>query len=229
VIRLQNAQRQRDMREKELLLDAGKSRLKALRAQINPHFLFNALNAIASFTKTDPERAEKMVELLSEIFRYTLQYSEREWVKLSDELDFIAAYLEVERARFGRRLSTEISMEVETSGMLIPAMVVQTLVENAVKHGVSKMKKRGVIRISSVTDGTKLWVMVRDNGPGLEDESPKNGPEAETGTGMGLTNIRNRLRGYFGEDFELTIQRIGIETEAQMVIPAVERAKQLVR
>jgi len=222
VIRLQETQRQRALREKELLLDASKSRLKALRAQVNPHFLFNALNAIASFTKTDPDRAEKTVELLSEVFRYTLKYSEKEWVKLEEELDFIASYLEVEKARFGSRLSTEISMEVETAGMLIPAMTVQTLVENAVKHGVSKLKKRGRIRITSVTDGTKLWITVCDNGPGFESGSPS-GLGSRSGTGLGLINIRNRLNGYFGDNAEFRIRRIGTETEAQITIPVVEQ------
>jgi len=227
VMRLQNAQRKRDIREKELLLDASKSRLKALRAQINPHFLFNALNAIASFTKTDPDRAETTVELLSEIFRYTLKYSEREWVKLSDELEFISAYLEVEKARFGKRLSTEISMEAETAELLIPAMIVQTLVENAFKHGVSKLKNQGFIKISSVTDGTKLWITVCDNGPGFEDDMLGPDPEHRSGTGMGLQNIQNRIKGYFGTDGGFSIRREGQWTEARIMIPVVEQATQV--
>jgi signal transduction histidine kinase len=228
LIRLQEDRRVREIREQELLLDASKSRLKALRAQINPHFLFNALNAIASFTKTDPDKAEKTVELLSEIFRYTLQYSEREWVRLEEELDFISAYLEVEQARFGDRLSAEISMEVETGGMLIPAMIVQTLAENAVKHGISRVKKRGLIKISSVTDGTKLWITVWDNGPGFEsglDTSLENKP----GVGMGLTNVRNRLRGYFGEKAEFSLIRDETGVLAQVMIPVVNDVKSWVK
>jgi len=225
VIRLQEDRREREIREKELLLDASKSRLKALRAQINPHFLFNALNAIASFTKTDPDKAEKTVELLSEIFRYTLQYSEREWVRLEEELDFISAYLEVEKARFGDRLSAEISMEVETGGMLIPAMIVQTLAENAVKHGISRVKEGGRITISSVTDGTKLWITVWDNGPGFEGGIEVDS-ENKPATGVGLTNIQNRLSGYFGEEAEFSFKRAGTGTEAQIMIPVVEQVKQ---
>ena len=195
------------------MLDASQSRLKALRAQINPHFLFNALNAIASFTKTDPQKAERIVELLSEVFRYTLHYSEREWVRLEDELDFISAYLEVEEARFGDRLSADISMEVETGSFLIPSMIVQTLVENAVKHGISGVKNKGKIKISTVTDGTKLWITVWDNGPGYEpgkDSAKMN----STSAGVGLENIRNRLNGYFGGQAELSFNNVEIGTEA---------------
>ena len=226
--RLQEDRRQREVREKELLLDASKSRLKALRAQINPHFLFNALNAIATFTRTDPDKAEKTIELLSEVFRYTLQYSEKEWVRLVDELDFITAYLEVEEARFGRRLSAEISMEVETGTLLIPAMIVQTLVENAVKHGVSKLKRQGKIRISSATDGSRLWITVRDNGPGFDEQ--KEVIEGErASSGMGLENIRNRLSGYFGNDAELVLSRDGEITEARITVPVVDQVKKQTR
>ena len=228
LIRLQDDRRVREKREQELLLDASKSRLKALRAQINPHFLFNALNAIASFTKTDPARAEKTVELLSEIFRYTLYYSDREWVRLEEELDFISAYLEVEEARFGDRLSAEISMEVETGSFLIPSMIVQTLVENAVKHGISRVKRNGEIKISSVTDGTKLWITVWDNGPGFEEGSELD-QKNKTGTGVGLANIRNRLNGYFGEQAEFSFKHVEDGTEAQIVIPVVEQARQLLK
>ena len=226
--RLQEDRRQREVREKELLLDASKSRLKALRAQINPHFLFNALNAIATFTRTDPDKAEKTIELLSEVFRYTLQYSEKEWVRLVDELDFITAYLEVEEARFGRRLSAEISMEVETGTLLIPAMIVQTLVENAVKHGVSKLKRQGEIKISSATDGSRLWITVRDNGPGFDEQ--KEVIEGErASSGMGLENIRNRLSGYFGNDAELVLSRDGDITEARITVPVVDQVKKQTR
>ncbi len=228
LIRLQEERRTREMREQELLLDASRSRLKALRAQVNPHFLFNALNAIASFTKTNPARAEKTVELLSEVFRYTLQHSEKEWVRLEDELDFISAYLEVEEARFGDRLSAEISMEVETGSFLIPSMIVQTLVENAVKHGISRVKRKGEIKIASVTDGTKLWITVWDNGPGFE-ESLKLNQKNIPGTGVGLANIKNRLSGYFGEQAQFSFKQVEIGTEAQIVIPVVEQSRPLMK
>lgn len=169
---------------------ARRRRLKALRAQINPHFLFNALNAIAGWIPRDPARAEHTVERLAEVFRYTLRGSETEWVRLSEEIEFARAYLDVEKARFGERLAVEVNVGEGTGEARVPAMIVQTLVENAVKHGVARRRAGGRVSILSNRDGSKLHIEVRDDGPGF--------PPAAVGPGFGLRSVRERLAGYYG-------------------------------
>ena len=115
---------------RELALEASRSELKALRAQIRPHFLFNALNAIAGLIHKDPLRADRTIERLAEVFRYTLRGSEREWAVLEHELEFARSYLEVEQARFGRRLAFRIDVGEGAGALHVPTMMVQTLVEN---------------------------------------------------------------------------------------------------
>ena len=122
---------------------ASRAELKALRAQINPHFLFNALNAIAGLIHTRPELAEETVEQLAEVFRYTLRKSEKEWVRLDEELEFVAAYLRVEEARFGERLRGGGVGGCRRRGDAVPAMSIQPLVENAIKHGTSTVEGPG--------------------------------------------------------------------------------------
>jgi signal transduction histidine kinase len=203
-IRLQLRKQEQEKREQQLVLEASRSELKALRAQINPHFLFNALNVIASLTHRDPDRAEAVVEELAEVFRYTLSRSEQEWVRLEDELGFVRAYLSVEKARFGDRLQVEVQADAAAEQCLIPAMIVQTLVENAIKHGVSAVRAGGCIRISAGLVGDRLHLAVADNGPGIDhngEASPRKG------AGYGLKNVRSRLAGYFGESASLEVAR----------------------
>ncbi|UCF36291.1 MAG: histidine kinase [Acidobacteriota bacterium] len=221
-VTLQQRKQEQEKREQELVLDASRSELKALRAQINPHFLFNALNAIATLTHRDPDRAEETVEQLAEVFRYTLRRSEEEWVRVEDEVEFIRSYLQVEKARFGDRLTVQIEVDPEVEGYLVPTMMVQTLVENAVKHGVSVVKEGAVIRISARATGDSLLIDVMDNGPGV---SPRSSTSRESGSARyGLVNIQTRLEGYYGErgSFELlrdenrfTIARIRIPMSAR--------------
>ncbi len=177
-------------REEELRFLAGRAELKALRAQINPHFLFNALNAIAGLIHEKPALAEETVERLAEVFRYTLRKSEREWARLDEEMEFVAAYLSVEQARFGERLRVEIDIDAAVRGDHIPAISIQPLVENAIKHGVSAVERRGQVRIRAHRDGGRLNVEVVDNGPGF-------GPVPNPG--HGLRNVADRLRGYYGD------------------------------
>ncbi len=219
-VRLQQKKQEQEKREQELILDASRSELKALRAQVNPHFLFNALNVIASLTHRDPDRAEATVEQLAEVFRYTLRRSEEEWVRLEDEIDFIKAYVEVEKARFGERLQVEIDLDLAARDQAIPTMVVQTLVENAVKHGVAAV--RGAARLgvrARVLEGV-VEVEVSDSGPG--SAVPTGSPSNRQGSGYGLRNVRRRLEGYFGGRASLVISRDAVRglTVALLRIPA---------
>jgi signal transduction histidine kinase len=205
-LRLQARKQEQEKREQELILNASRSELKALRAQINPHFLFNALNAIAGLIHRDPERAEETVESLAEVFRYTLRRSESEWVLLKDELEFIEAYLEIERARFGDRLSVSLKIEENTRDCRIPAMLIQTIVENAIKHGVASVRGPGIVTVKTGRSDNRLQIEVWDNGPGFDLDSLPGPGEARVG-GYGLRNVRQRLEGYFGEGARLTVAR----------------------
>jgi hypothetical protein len=176
-------------REHHLRLLAGRAELRALRAQINPHFLFNALNAIAGLIHDRPALAEETVEHLAEVFRYTLRKSEREWARLDEEIEFVSSYLQIEQARFGDRLHVSIEIDAAVRHEQIPAMTVQPLVENAIKHGVSVVERRGDIRIRAWDHDGRLMIEVFDNGPGFASSN---------GEGHGLRNIADRLRGYYG-------------------------------
>ena len=205
-IRLQQRRREQERNEQELRLSASRSELKALRAQINPHFLFNALNAIAGLIHKQPARAEETVEELAEVFRYTLKRSEKELVRLEEELDFVRAYLDVEKARFGDRLSVQLDVDDDAKGEMIPTMAVQTLVENAIKHGVSAIRGMGIIEIRAKRQGDCLCLSVLDNGPGPV-AAPQTDAPPEDGSGYGLRNLASRLKAHYGPLGSLSIRR----------------------
>jgi signal transduction histidine kinase len=220
-IRLQRKRQEQEQVATALRLQASHSELKALRAQINPHFLFNALNAIASLIHTDPRRADAAVEQLAEVFRYTLRRSDSEWAPLDQEVAFARAYLDVEQARFGERLSCSIDSDHRSPAPQVPSMLLQTLIENAVKHGVSQVFGRGRIHVRVRTTRDQVRVEVRDNGPG--PGAPAAGPRA--GQGFGLRSVRDRLAGHFGGRATLSLTRDDAagETVAIITMPVVTR------
>jgi signal transduction histidine kinase len=212
--RLREKKIEQERREKDLQILATRAELKALRAQINPHFLFNSLGAIAGLISRDASRARETVEQLAEVFRYTLCRSENEWVRLADEMDFVAAYLDVERSRFGARLKIEIAVEEAAQQFMVPAMVMQVLVENAVKHGVCSVPGAGIVRIRGECRAGRLLLEVRDNGNGFK---PGIRAPGANGAGFGLRNIEDRLHLYFGDRGALRIGR-----EDSMTVVAIE-------
>ncbi len=219
-VRLEERRRKQEHRERQLQIHASQSELKALRAQINPHFLFNALNAIAGLIHEAPERAEETVEQLAEVFRYTLRGSQQEWALLRDEMEFVRAYLEIEKARFGERLQVELRSDPGLSDWRVPTMMVQTLVENAVKHGISRVQGVGEISVSCRRHEGFAQIEVRDNGPG-QDVQPISEPSFG---GFGLQSIRERLEGYFGNQAQLDVLRDAHnnETVATILLPRSE-------
>jgi signal transduction histidine kinase len=210
-------QRQRhEEREQELRWLASRAELKALRAQINPHFLFNALNAIAGLIPDQPRLAEQTVERLAEVFRYTLRKSEKEWVRLDEEIEFVTAYLEVEQARFGDRLRVEFDIAANAAAVQVPAMSVQPIVENAIKHGASERETGGTVGIrASLENGDTLCVEVFDNGPGF----PAGFRLERAGGSHGLRNVRDRMHGYYGDAARLWWERSGDLTRVMLRIP----------
>ncbi len=218
IMELQRKRQEQETREQELTLQASRSHLKALRAQINPHFLFNALNVIASLVHRDPDRAEATVEQLAEVFRYTLSQSDQEWVRLSDEMEFIRSYLEVEKARFGEHLQIRFEVEPEVLEQAIPSMMVQTLVENAFKHGLSSVRGVGRIEIRAALRNGLVEIEVADNGPGVASPADQ---ERKRG-GYGLKNIASRLEGYYKGEATLNLARDEVRglTVARLSLPA---------
>lgn len=221
-LRLQRKRQEQDLIAQDLRLQSSKSELKALRAQINPHFLFNALNAIASLIHTDPARADEAVEQLAEVFRYTLRRSDSEWAPLDQELTFARAYLDVEQARFGQRLSCTIDSDHLPPAPSVPSMMLQTLLENAVKHGVSQSREAGRIDVLVRTTSGEVTIEVRNTGPGAT--APGRGQR--DGEGFGLHSVRERLKGHFGDTATFALFRdeaAGI-TIARITMPHVRMA-----
>jgi hypothetical protein len=200
-LRLQQRRHAEEQRGRELSLVASQAELKALRAQIDPHFLFNALNAIAGLLHADPATADRTIEKLADVFRYTLRRSGSEWALLEDEIEFVRAYLDVERARFGERLAVDIHVSPGARTARVPTMMLQTLVENAVKHGVSEVPGPARLGIDVCERHGRLEMTVTDNGPRFDAGS------AAAGGGYGLANIRQRLAGYYGDAAALTFSR----------------------
>ncbi len=203
-------------REQQLRTLAGRAELRALRAQINPHFLFNALNAIAGLIPDQPQLADETVEQLAQVFRYTLRRSEKEWVRLDEEVEFVAAYLRVEQARFGERLRVEFQVDAAAGAVQVPAMSVQPLIENAIKHGVSAVEGRGTVRLSARLVGGALTIEVFDNGPGFPASYSL---AAANGSGHGLRNVAERLRGYYGDSAHLAWESGAEGTRMLLRIP----------
>lgn len=211
--------REKERQEEQLCALAAEAELKALKAQIDPHFFFNTLNTIASLIHTDPERAEQTVERLAEMFRYVLNGSERRLVPLEDELAFVDGYLEIERARFGDRLRVTREVVPEALEVPIPSLILQPLAENAVRHGRgSDGSVELAIRVMS--RGGEVLVAIADKGPGMPS-----GYKIGTGRGVGLRNVDERLRRTYGLEDRLEIRTNEPHGTVVVVrIPAKERA-----
>lgn len=185
-----------ETRQRELADLAASAQLAALRAQINPHFLFNSLNSIAQLIHVDPDKAEVCVERLAEIFRYLLRRSEQEFVPLAEELAVAEAYLEIERARFGERLHVDLSVDSDSLRQRIPSLILQPLVENAVRHGLARKIGVGTVRIGAATKAGILTITVDDDGVGMSPATLATVFER----GVGLRNLRARLEHLYGSE-----------------------------
>jgi hypothetical protein len=223
-VRLREREALQGQRAQALELLASRSRLQALRAQVNPHFLFNALNAIAGLIHRDPELADRTVEQLAEVFRYTLRQSENEWAPFGEELTFVRAYLDVERARFGGRLNVIFDTDRAPAQAHVPALALQTLVENAVKHGVARTRGPATILVAAWADQATLVIDVADTGAGFVMDAPggRLPPSRESGR-FGLRSLQERLAGYFGHRAGLTWRREEGRTHVRLTLPLVER------
>ncbi len=198
-------------KEKLLMQKTLEANLTALRSQINPHFLFNTLNTISSLIHDSPDLAEEAVEHLAFIFRYTLKTSNEQFATLKDEMQLIQHYLDIEKIRFGKRLNIEIQIEECCLEYLIPSLVIQTLVENCIKHGISKLTKDGIIKIQFYKENHFLTGIIYDNGPGIKMENIYKG--------TGLSNILTRLDQIYEKKHEIHLENTGNGTQITIKIP----------
>ncbi|MFL6129559.1 MAG: sensor histidine kinase [Mycobacteriales bacterium] len=203
-------------------LDQSRARLvraevRALRAQISPHFVYNALTTIASFVRTDPERARELLLEFAEFTRYSFR-SHGEFTTLAEELRSIDRYLTLERARFGDRLEVRLQIAPEVLPVAVPFLGLQPLVENAVRHGLAAKTGVGTISIVAEDAGTACLISVEDDGVGMDPEVLRR--RAEGGGHVGLGNIDDRLRSVFGDEFGLVVETApGAGTKVSMRIP----------
>ncbi|MBW3703204.1 sensor histidine kinase [Streptomyces griseus] len=181
--------------------------IKALRAQISPHFIFNSLAAIASFVRTDPEQARELLLEFADFTRYSFR-KHGEFTTLADELDSIDQYLALVRARFGERLAVTLQVAPEVLPVALPFLCLQPLVENAVKHGLEGAVTRSRITISALDAGSEAEVVIEDDGTGMDPERLRQILRGEGGasTGIGLLNVDERLRQVYGDAYGLVIE-----------------------
>ena len=189
--------KQKEIENWKLKAELKDAELGILKAQINPHFLFNALNNIRSLISEDSDKARKMVSSLSNLLRYAIYHNEKNMVKVDDELSVVRHFLELESIQYEERLKYSFDVDEEAKELLIPPMIVQMMVENAVKHGISKNKQGGKIEIIIEMDGDYIDMMVYNDG-----KLHENGESSE---GIGITNIKKRIETYFGEEGQFTL------------------------
>jgi two-component system, LytTR family, sensor kinase len=204
----------------QLEAQLAEAKLAALNAQLNPHFLFNTLNAVSALVERDPRGVRRMIARLSELLRYTLDGGHDPEVVVSQEIAFLERYLEIMQIRFEDRLEIDVQVGDDARDALVPSLILQPLVENAVKHGVEKVSGTGRIEISAMRHDDRLVLSVGDNGPGRTKSD--NGDER----GVGLRNIRQRLEQLYGGAQSLTfLDRPGGGTIARIEMPFQSRAE----
>ena len=190
--------------------------LKALRAQINPHFLFNGLNAVASLAGSDPARARTMCVMLADFLRRSLALGGRREISLAEELDLAERYLEIERVRFGARLRVARDIDTDALRCSVPALLLQPLVENAVTHGIAHSIEGGTVRLTARRTAGRLEVAIENP---ADPERP-----ASRGQGLGLTNVRSRLASLHPGATRVEWREAQGRFRVELLLPAVERA-----
>ncbi len=192
--------REREVQAAALQTQLSEARLNVLKMQLNPHFLFNTLNMISSFAHSDPDRADAMISNLSDFLREALRQSGVQEVTLGAELELLRSYLDIMKARFDDRLSLDVDVDQDIREALVPHLILQPLVENAVTHGTARQVDPGRIRIAGRRQQDRLVLTIDDNGPGVSGQDD-GGP----GHGVGLANVSERLRTLYGDGQGLTL------------------------
>ena len=186
--------------------------LRALRAQIHPHFLFNSLNSINALIAARPEEARKLCVRLGDFLRASLTLGSREWIPLAQELALAEQLLSIERVRFGERLSHATRADDEARACLVPPLLLQTLVENAVTHGIAQRIEGGQVQIEAERRGAELWIAITNP---RDADAP-----TRSGTGIGLQNVKRRLAALHGQEAEVRVLPSDDAFRVELLIPA---------
>jgi two-component system LytT family sensor kinase len=189
-----------ELAQSSLKTQLAQARLRALKMQLHPHFLFNTLHSISSLVLEDPPKANSMIARLGDFLRLTLENSDQQLVSLKEETEFLRCYLEIEQVRFGDRLTLAFELEPQTLSVQVPHLILQPVVENAIQHAIAPRATRGHINIEAKRLNSLLRLEVRDNGPGIAS----NGDLLRT-EGVGLSNVRARLHQIYGSDFRFEL------------------------
>jgi len=206
--------RDRELHSAKLETQLAKAHLQALKSHLQPHFLFNTMHSISALMLTDVKAADRMMARLSDLLRMSLENSGIQITCLSRELEFVTGYLEIEKIRLGDRLNVVFDVAAETLDAQVPSLLLQPLVENAIRHGISKLSSGGTIWVTASQDGRDLCMRVRDNGPGLVQAA-----DAPSGTGLGLRTTRERLQTLYGDQQSVEISETlvgGVEVCVQI-------------
>jgi len=206
--------RERELRAAQLEGQLAKARLQTLKSQLQPHFLFNTMHSISSLMLTDVQAADRMMTRLGDLLRMSLESAGTQITTLSRELEFLNCYLEIEKVRFAERLTVILDIAPETLDASVPHLLLQPLVDNAVKHGISKLRTGGEIRISANAKDGELQLEISDNGPGIGMEG------GLPATGLGLRITRERLDSLYGLDQNVELLSLpGGGTATRICIP----------
>jgi two-component system, LytTR family, sensor histidine kinase AlgZ len=216
------ASRAAEARVLETSVLARDAELKALKAQVNPHFLFNSLNSISALTSIDAERAQEMCILLAEFLRMTLGLGEKTAVPLREELELLKRFLAIEKVRFGTRLLVDQQVSAQAEGCLVPPLILQPLVENAILHGIANLPEGGTVRLHAQCDGGRLQISIENS---VDPEAP---PRRKGG--LGLTNVRQRIEARYPREgsvraiAEEDSFRVDLSIPAEFAAPGIEAA-----
>ena len=208
--------RERELRATQLEAQLAQAQLQALKMQLHPHFLFNTLNGISGLIRDEKNKAAvSMIAGLSDLLRHTLENAGEQEVPLREELDFLELYLDIQQMRFSDRLEVQMEIAPETLNARVPNLILQPLVENAIRHGVARRVSSGLVAISAKRENGLLQLKVYDDGPGLQE-----GWRMEESSGIGLTNTRARLHQLYGTEhrFDVRNRKEG-GVEATLLIP----------
>lgn len=209
--------RRAEAQASEARILARDAELKALKAQINPHFLFNSLNSISALTSIDPARARDMCVLLGEFLRMTLGLGEKTVVHFSEELDLLQKYLTIEKIRFGERLKTMEAIQEESRACLLPPLLLQPLMENAIRHGIANLPEGGEVRLTAERQNGRLEILVENS---WDPDAPP-----RRSSGLGLRNVKQRLEARYGKEALLRVMAEGDLFQVSLSIPIESEEK----
>jgi two-component system, LytTR family, sensor histidine kinase AlgZ len=208
--------REAEKRTLEMQVLAREAELKALRAQIDPHFLFNSLNSISALTVSDPQGARRMCLLLADFLRSSLVLGAKKEIPVSDELRLVESFLDIEKVRYGKRLSIIRNVDPNCHGCLVPPLLIQPLVENAIRHGIAPLVEGGTIRMDVQREGTVLEIILENptepSGEGL----------AKDGAGVGLENVRSRLSKLFANEAFVGVSQDNSRFQVRLRFPCIQ-------